>query len=92
MDSETNLVLRMDTYEPYDPEDEGKAYVEGNEQYSFGIEVLEYNKPLDPKIFQPNFPADTIIIDQTAGAVGMAQGDLSDKDVAYEVVRQAMEA
>jgi len=94
VDPETSLVLRMDTYVPYDPDedDEDESYVEGNERYSRGIEVLEYNKPLDPKLFQPNFPSDTIIVDQTSGEVGMAQGDLSDKDVASEIVCRALEA
>jgi hypothetical protein len=89
---QTDLVLRMDTYVPYDPNDEDESYVVGNERYSNGIEVLEYNQSLDPNIFRANFPADTIIIDQTAEAVGMAQGDLSNKDVASEIVRQALEA
>ena len=92
VDPKTDLVLRMDTYVSYDPDDEDASYVEGQEWYSNGIEVLEYNKPFDPNIFKPNFPADTIIIDQTLGAVGMAQGDLSDKDVASTIVRRALEA
>ena len=54
--------------------------------------MLAYNQPFDPNIFQPNVPADTIIIDQTVRSVGMVQGDLSDKDVALETVRWALEA
>jgi hypothetical protein len=98
VDPKTDLVLRMDTYEPYEPEDpndedyDDESYVEGNYRYLFGIEVLEYNKTLDPKIFQANFPADTIIIDQTARAVGMAQGDLSNEEVASQLIRRALEA
>ena len=98
VDPKTDLVLRMDTYEPYEPEDpndedyDDESYVEGNYRYIFGIEVLAYNQPLDSRIFQANFPSDTIIIDQTARAVGMAQGDLSNTDVAYEIVRRALEA
>jgi hypothetical protein len=98
VDPKTDLVFRMDTYEPYEPEDpndedyDDESYVEGNYKYLFGTEVLEYNKPLDPKIFQPNFPADTIIIDQTAGAVGMAQGDLNNEEIASQLIRQALEA
>lgn len=98
VDPKTDLVLRMDTYEPYVPEDpndedyDDESYVEGRYRYVYGIEVLKYNQSLDPNIFQPNFPENTIIIDQTAGPVGLAQGDLSDKDVATETVRQALEA
>jgi hypothetical protein len=98
VDPKTDLVLRMDTYEPYEPEDpndedyDDESYVEGDYRYIYGIEVLEYNRPLDPNIFQPNFPADTIIIDQTAGVVGMAQGDLSNEEVASQLIRLALEA
>jgi hypothetical protein len=92
VDPKTDLVLRMDAYVSYDPNDEDASYVEGQEWYSNGIEVLEYNKPFDPNIFQPNFPADTIIIDQTSGAVGMAQGELSNEEVASQLVRRALEA
>jgi hypothetical protein len=84
VDPETKFVLRWDLYDEKDDE--------GNWIYNRGIIVLEYNEPLDPNIFQANFPANTIIIDQTAGVVGMDQGDLTDKDIVYEIVRQAMEA
>ena len=94
VDPVTKFVVRMDTYVPYDPDDEDndESYIEGNKRYHHGIEVLEYNKPFDPNIFQANFPTDTIIVDQLSGDVGMAQGDLSDKDTASEIVRQALEA
>ena len=89
VDPETKLVLRMDQYDGQDDE--------GNWSYNRGIEVLEYNEPLDPKLFDPNvfqsnFPADTIIIDQISGPVGMAEGGLRRKDVAYEVAHQALKA
>jgi hypothetical protein len=84
VDPETKFVLRWELYDEQDDE--------GNWIYNRGIEVLEYNKPLDPNIFHANFPDDTIIIDQTAGAVGIAQGDSSDKEVAYEAIRQGLEA
>ncbi len=92
VDPETNLVLRMDMYAPYDPDDEDELYVEGNARYSSGIEVLEYNQPLDPKLFEPNFPKDTIIVDQLSKEVGMAQGDLSDEEVASQLIRRTLEA
>ncbi len=88
VDPETKLVLRMDEYRLRELDDEGNEYT----RYLRGFEVLEYNQPFDPNLFQPNFPDDTIIVDQTSGDVGMAQGDLSDKEVASEIVRQALEA
>jgi hypothetical protein len=84
VDPETKFVLRWELYDEQDDE--------GNWIYNRGIEVLEYNKPLDPNIFQANFPANTIVVDQLSGDVGMAQGDLSNKDVAYEIVRRALDA
>jgi len=94
VDPVTKFVVRMDTYVRYDPDDEDgdESYVEGSERYHHGIEVLEYNKTFDTNIFQPAFPADTIIVDQTLGDVGLAQEDLSNEDIAYEVVRRALEA
>ena len=84
VDPQSKFVLRWELYDKQDDE--------GNWIYNKGIKVLEYNEPLDPNIFHVNFPANTIIIDQTAGAVGTAKGDLSDKEVAYETVRQGLEA
>jgi len=84
VDPETKLVLRWDLYDEQDDE--------GNWIYNRGIEVLEYNKPLDPRLFKPNFPGNTIIIDQLSREVGMAQGALDIKDVASEILRRALEA
>ena len=93
VDPETDLVLRMDTYEPYDPDDEDdEPYVVGNFRYIYGIKVLEYNQPFDPNLFKPNFPANTIVIDQLSREVGMAQGDLSNEDVASQLIRRTLEA
>jgi hypothetical protein len=84
VDPQTKLVLRMDQYDRQDDE--------GNWSYNRGIEVLEYNQPFDPKLFQPNFPADTIIINQFSREVGMTQGDLNINNVASEILRRALEA
>ena len=95
VDPETNLVLRMDAYAPYHPDDEddeNDSYVDGNSRYSSGVEVLEYNQPLDPNLFEPNFPKGTIIIDQLSREVGMAQGDLSNEEVASRLMRRTLEA
>jgi hypothetical protein len=57
-----------------------------------GMEVLEYNETMDPRLFVPDFPKDAILMDQVTQEVGMAQGDKTGKEVAVEVVRQALEA
>jgi hypothetical protein len=47
---------------------------------------------MDPKLFVPDFPEDALLMDQVTQKVGIAQGDMTEKEVAVEVVRQAMEA
>ncbi|MCP4611574.1 MAG: hypothetical protein GY845_22925 [Planctomycetes bacterium] len=84
VDPVTKLVLRMDQYDGKDDQ--------GNWSYNRGIEVLEYNEPFDPELFVPNFPPDTITINQLSGTVGMAQGDLDMKNVASKVLRRALKA
>ena len=92
VDPETRFVTRMDAYRLDDGDDEDEPDAEETEKYHYGIEVLEYNQPFDPDLFQPHFPADTIIIDQLGRDVGMAQGDLSDEEVAVQLVRRTLEA
>jgi len=57
-----------------------------------GIEVLEYNEAMDPKLFVPDFPQDAILMDQVTQEVGIAQGGMTVKETAVELVRQALEA
>ncbi len=57
-----------------------------------GIEVLEYNEAMDPMLFVPDFPQDAILMDQVTQEVGIAQGDMTVKEAAVEVVRQVLEA
>ena len=87
VDPDTKFVVRIDSYRIGELDDEGNKY----DRYINGIEVLTYNAPFDPNLFEPNF-GDAMIFDQLSGPVGMAQGDLSAEDAAYEVVRQALEA
>jgi len=83
VDPQTRLVLRMDRYQRDD---------EGREEYNHGIDVLAYNRSFDRRLFEPSFPADTIVINQLSGDVGMAQGELSNEDVAREILRRALKA
>jgi len=83
IDSDTKFVIRTDTY--YWDNEEGQ-------EFSKGIEVLEYNQPIDANMFSPDFPEDTITIDQVSQEVGMAQGDMSDGEAASEIVREALKS
>jgi len=79
---DTKFVVRVDNY-----------WGEEGEQVSHkGIEVLEYNETMDPRLFEPDPSEGTITIDQVSQEVGLAQDDMSDEKFACEIVRQLLEA
>jgi len=82
VDPDTKFVVRVDNYWGRD----------GEQVFHKGTEVLEYNEPIDPRLFEPNFPEDTILIDQVAQEVGMAQGEMTDEEVVVEILHEALEA
>jgi hypothetical protein len=82
VDPDTKFVVRVDNYWGRD----------GEQVFHKGTEVLEYNEAIDPRLFEPDFPEDTIIIDQVSQEVGLAQADMSDEEAASETLRQALEA
>jgi hypothetical protein len=82
VDPATKFVVRVDDY--WGREEE--------KVFHHGIEVLEYNETMDPRLFEPDFPEDTILIDQVTQEVGMAQGEMSDEEVVVETLREALEA
>ncbi len=53
-----------------------------------------YNQPIDAKMFtlDDEVPADVMRVDQTIQDVGLAQGNLSDEEIAVEVARQFFQA
>ena len=78
VDPDTKLVTRIDNY--------------WGREFHKGIELLEYNQTIDANMFSPEFPEDTITIDQVSQEVGLAQGEMSNEEAACETVRQALEA
>ncbi len=82
VDPETKFVVRVDDYW-------GR---EGERAVHHGMEVLEYNKAIDPRLFEPDFPEDTILMDQVTQEVGMARGDMPPEKYAVEIVRAALDA
>jgi hypothetical protein len=82
VDPATKLVIRVDNY-----------WGEQAQQVLHkGTEVLEYNEAMDPGLFEPNFPEDTIVIDQVTQEVGMAQREMTDEQVAVATLREALDA
>ena len=58
-------------------------------------EYLDYNKEIDPKVFQLEVPKDTITIDQIKNkerSTGLVKGDLTDGEIAAKVAREFFEA
>lgn len=56
------------------------------------IEYLDYNRPIDPKVFEPELPKDILISDQIQRPPGLVQGTLSKEEIATKVAREFFEA
>ena len=83
VDQATKLLNTVETYQLKD----------GKYIHFSTVEFYDYNIPIDSKMFTlDNIPDDAIRIDQVSQEVGLAQGGLSDKDIAKEVIRQFLEA
>jgi len=84
VDQATKLVNSVELYKLKD----------GEYHKEVTLEYYDYNQPIDAKIFSldEEVSADATEIDQTAQEVGLAQGYLSDKQVAVELVRQFLQA
>jgi hypothetical protein len=84
IDPVTKLVSRIVLYQLKD----------GEYQYDGAIELDEYSQSTNAQMFdlQNEVPSDVTYFDQTANDVGLAQGQLSDEEIAAEVVRQFFEA
>jgi len=84
VDQATKLVKAIELYKKTDD----------RYKYEGKLEFRDYNITIDPEIFSldDETPTDVIRVDQVSQAVGLAQGDLSDEEIAVEVVRQFFEA
>jgi hypothetical protein len=56
------------------------------------IEYQDYNKPIDPKVFDPDLPKDVMIIDQIKQKPGLEKGNQTDEQIAVAVARAFFEA
>lgn len=82
VDSTTKLVEQIEVYQ----------LIEGDYQHESRLEIKDYNQPIDPTVFTLEAPEDAIRIDQTNQQIGLAQGNLSDNEIAVKVVRELLEA
>ena len=82
IDQATKLVTSIDLFRLKD----------GTYEKTAAIEYLDYNQPIAASVFALTIPADAMVIDQTSQEVGLLQGNLTEQEIAVEVVRQFMEA
>ncbi|MBA7645654.1 hypothetical protein ES703_53412 [subsurface metagenome] len=83
VDQATKLVIAMETYQLKD----------GEYEYVGIMEYYDYNQPIEEKMFTlEQVPDDAMRIDQVTREVGLARGNLSDEEIAVEVIRQFLEA
>jgi hypothetical protein len=55
-------------------------------------EYLDYNKSIDPELFELELPEDVITIDQIENKVGLLKGNLSDNEIAMKLTKEFVEA
>ena len=82
VDPETKLLQQRESYKLKD----------GEYKFLDRIRYLDYNNPADLEIFVLKPPADVFRADQTTQEVGLAQGNLTDEEIAVEVARKFFEA
>jgi len=84
IDPETKLISTIEVYRPQD----------GQYRQESRIELQEYNQPIDPKMFDltNEVPANAERLDLSTTDLGLAQGTLSDEEVAVKVARQFFES
>jgi hypothetical protein len=82
VDPKTKLLARATTYRRL-----------GNQWKQVELrEFLDYNKEIDPRVFQLDLPNDVITLDQINKEVGLPKGNLTDDEIATKVVRTFFEA
>ncbi len=55
-------------------------------------QYLDYNKPIDPKVFQPELPTNLTVLDWISRTPGLLKGDLTEDEIVKKVVREFFEA
>ena len=78
IDPVTKLMTQLEKYDL-----KGGKYV-----FLFRHEYLNYNEPIDPKVWQLDVPDDAMVVDQTIQDVGLEKGTMTKEEVVVEVVRQ----
>ncbi|MHC4556640.1 MAG: hypothetical protein ACYS80_04970 [Planctomycetota bacterium] len=84
IDPETKLLKQYSTYDLDAPKDD---------QLGKRIEYLAYDQAIDESVFELDaIPDDARVFDYINQIIGLEQGDLTDHEIAVEVVRTVLEA
>jgi formylglycine-generating enzyme required for sulfatase activity len=84
IDQATRLVLKEEKFEKWD----------GQYQHVLTTGFFDYNQKIDPEMFSldKELPENVIVIDLPDTEVGLAQGDMTEEEIAKEVTSQALQA
>ena len=82
VDEQTKLVVQVEKYTVED----------GQEVFARRVEYLAYNESIDSAVFVLDVPDDVERTELTTVDTGLAQGDLSDDEIAMELARAFIEA
>jgi hypothetical protein len=84
IDQATRLVKKEDKFE----------MLGGQYQHERTTEFFDYNQEIEPEMFSldKELPENVIMIDQSNKETGLAQGDMTDEEIATEVTRQFLRA
>ncbi len=78
VDSRTKLVMRVTEFQR-----------NGDQWTQVGTrDYLDYNKPIDSKMFQLDLPPDVVTIDRINQKAGLAKGSLSDQEIATKLAKE----
>ena len=84
IDQATSLIKKAEKFEMRD----------GQYQHIRTVEFFDYNQPIDPDMFSLDgeLPKVVFWIDQSGKVIGLAQGDMTDEEIAAEVTLQITQA
>jgi hypothetical protein len=82
VDPSSKLVEQMATYRRQ----------AGQWQEAARVEYLDYNKPIDPKVFHLDLPKDVTTIDQISQKIGLEKGKLTNDEIAMKVAGEFFKA
>lgn len=82
VDPDTKLVTRVRRFSLQD----------GQHKYVGQIKYMDYNRPIDAAVFDLPIPPGAVTADKYSQPIGIERGTMTEKQVALELVRQAVDA